>query len=164
MKNILKVSGKWNGRRLAGALALTFAAGAVGGLFAMHAGDVYSSLLLPPFAPPASLFSPVWTVLYLLAGLAFYRILLLPPSAARRKALFYYALQLIFNAVWPLLFFTLGLRLAALLDLVILLVYTALAARNFHRLDKAAGLLMLPYVLWLVFAVLLNGGVVWLNG
>lgn len=164
MANLFKVNGKFSLSKLAGALAITLGAGAVAGLMSMNAAAIYAALDLPSFAPPTWVFMPVWTVLYLLMGLALYRILMYEPTPDRKAATFYYSLQLIFNLLWSLLFFVLQLRLAAFVGLVILFFYIVVTTVKFFKIDKPSGFLMVPYLLWVVFAGILNFAVVMLNG
>ncbi len=124
--------------------------------------DVYSFLKLPPLSPPGWIFPVVWSVLYLLMGIAAY-LVWMRDSTGRLGALLLYGLQLAFNFVWPLLFFSArrwGLSFFWLLGLWILVLLTTV---RFFRETKAAGWLMVPYLLWVTFAVYLNGGVWYLN-
>lgn len=154
-------------KKLAAVLLGTAAAAALGGVFSMRATEVYHSLLLPSFAPPASLFPIVWPVLYLLMAYAAYRVAAsVPPGqkdARAKSVLSAYALQLFFNVLWSFLFFAAGYYAAALLDLLILLFYIAVTMARFYKIDRLAGILMLPYLLWVVFAGVLNAAVVLLN-
>jgi tryptophan-rich sensory protein len=146
-------------------LLLTLGAGAIGGFFSMNAKIIFGQLTEPPFAPPPSVFMPVWVILYTIIGIAFYRVWAKGREIPGVKsAMFYFILQLVFNVLWSVFFFTLGLRVAALVDLIILIIYTAITTVKFFRLDKTAGFLMLPYLLWLLFAGALNFAIVMLNG
>lgn len=155
---------KLNAGKLFIALAITLGAGIIAGLFSMNAAQVYSTLILPSFSPPSWLFAPVWIILYILMGLALYRILMLPDQNEARLPILYFSIHLLFNLLWPLLFFTFGLRLAALADILILFFYVMLTIVKFYRVDKLAGLLLVPYALWVAFAALLNLWIVLLNG
>lgn len=158
------IRGKFNAGKFFIALAVTLGAGIIAGLFSMNAAQTYSTLILPSFSPPSWLFAPVWILLYILMGLALYRILMLPDQSEARLPILYFSIQLVFNLLWPLLFFTFGLRLAALADILILFFYVVLTIVKFYQVDKLAGLLLVPYALWVAFAALLNLWIVLLNG
>lgn len=163
--NIFKVDGQFRLKSLLLSLLLTLGTGALGALFAVDAVRIYDRLILPAFAPPAWLFAPVWTLLFLLMGLALYRVRSSGKEhEAVRGATQTFVIQLIFNLLWSILFFFFGFHAAALADILILLFYLVLATVQFFRIDRAAGWLMLPADLWVLFAVLLNLAVVTLNG
>lgn len=150
-------------KALTAALAMPLAAG---GLSALLSGgmDVYAELNRPPLSPPGWLFPVVWTLLYLMMGLASCRVCVLRyPVRERREALRLYALQLLVNALWPPLFFRFGLYWAAAVWLAVLTALVAMTLARFRRLDDLAGLLLWPYLLWCCFALYLNAGVALLN-
>lgn len=166
MKNLFVVNGKMSLKRLAASLAGAAVTLVAGALFSINAPVVYAGLDLPSFAPPVWAFGVVWPVLFLLMAVASYRIHMLggkEENAAVRSAVSAYVTQLIFNAFWSALFFGFDLKIAAFADLLILLFYAVLTAVRFFRLDKTAGWLFVPYVLWLVFAAALNLAVILLN-
>ena len=153
---------KWKG--LLASLALALAAGGVGALLSGGMGE-FDSAAKPPLTPPGWVFPAVWTLLYLCMGTAAWRIweLRCGDRELRRSSLRLYAAQLAANALWPALFFGLGLYWAAavwLAALLALVVWTLLA---FRRLDDLAVILMAPYALWCAFALYLNIGVAALN-
>lgn len=131
------------------------------GLFsALLAGDisgVYSTLILPPFAPPAWLFGPVWTVLYLMMGLASWYVYESPgPAEGRDQALTFYAVQLLLNLSWPILFFRFGWYSISFWELCAVLVLALVTTVCFYLRSRKAALLMTPYCLWLIYAAALN--------
>ena len=132
---------------------LPLAVGGAAAVLTMDAMAQYSALPQPPFAPPAWVFPAVWTVLYLLMGLASRRIYRLHTAESRRALRLHYA-QLGANFVWPLLYFRAQEYAVAFWWLLLLLALAALSA--FSRLDKAAGRLLMPYAAWLLFAAYLN--------
>ena len=143
-------------------LALPLAAGGLSALLAGDIGAVYDTLLQPPLSPPGPVFPVVWTVLYLLMGVALYRVRQADgPAKPMALALFYG--QLALNAAWTPIFFRLQWFGFALLWLLLLLALTIRCALSFGRLDKTAALLLAPYLLWLTFAAYLNWGVYLLN-
>ncbi len=132
---------------------------AVGGLAALLSGGManYGVMNRPPLSPPGWVFPVVWTVLYLLMGYAAYRVQM--AGGENRTALLLYALQLIVNFIWPIVFFRFGAYLASFFVLILLWVLVALTMREFNKIDRVAGNLFLPYLLWVTFAGYLNFGV-----
>lgn len=151
--------------RFAVSLALPLAVGAASGLAtAASVTDWYPSLAKPPFNPPAWVFGPAWTALYLTMGVALY--LVWREGWQRpevRNALLLFAAQLALNGLWSLLFF--GLRSPALAFAEILVLWASIAATAaaFRGIAPTAALLMLPYLAWVTFAAVLNGSIWWLN-
>jgi tryptophan-rich sensory protein len=125
----------------------------------------YASLIHPPFSPPNWLFGPVWAVMYLAMAVAAWMVWRDSTKPRRRRnALTLWGVQLALNASWTPVFFGLHLVLAGVAVMLALLTSVALTARQFALLDRKAGLLMTPYVLWVGFATYLNAGFWWLNG
>ena len=125
----------------------------------------YASLIRPPLTPPNWLFGPVWTLLYLLMAVAFYRVLRLDPTTpGRARAIGVFLLQLTLNAAWSFAFFAAhspALGLMAILPMLALIVATIFL---FRPLDSVAAGCLAPYVVWVSFATYLNAGFWWLNG
>ena len=133
---------------------------AVGGLAAGSAGNTYRDLELPFFAPPSWLFGPVWTVLYVMMGVAGW---LLWRARGWDVVLTLWAVQLVLNLAWTPLFFGASRYTLALVDIVVLaLVILALIALAWRRSSVAAWLLV-PYAAWVCFAAALNAAIVHLN-
>ena len=123
----------------------------------------FASLLKPPFMPPAWAFPVAWTTLYALMGIAVAMVLAAPASNERRIALTLFWVQLALNYAWPPIFFAAhDIKLGEIVILVMLVVAVA-AASLFRRIRTVAGLLMLPYLLWLCFAYALNSSIDALN-
>ena len=121
-------------------------------------------MIQPPLAPPAWVFPAVWTVLYILMGVACW--LVWKSDAARqdkKRALTLYGGQLVVNFVWPLLFFGRGWYGVSFLWLLLLLALVLAAAAAFGRIRKLAAWLLAPYILWLLFAGYLNCAIWLLN-
>lgn len=141
---------------------LTVAAGAgVGMLFQPDAW--FESLAKPTWNPPAWLFGPVWTTLYVMIGLSAWLVWREPgvgPSE-RRVAWATFALQAVLNLAWTPLFFGLRQPGLAFLDISLLWVVLILLTLRFGRIKSLAGYLLIPYVLWVSFALVLNG-TIWL--
>lgn len=143
-------------------LLIPLAVGGASALLTQNFTDLYSTVKQPPFAPPGWVFPVVWTVLYLLMGTAAY-LVWMRDSTGRTGALFLYGLQLVFNFVWPLLFFNLQNYALAFFWLCALWLLILLTTIRFFKETRAAGWLMVPYLLWVTFAAYLNAGVWLLN-
>lgn len=115
----------------------------------------YTALIKPPLTPPSWLFPVVWTILYVLMGIAAYRI---ARSNARdaKEALKLYWLQLAVNLLWPIAFFRLEWRLFAFFWLLLLIVLIVRTALRFRDIDATAAKLLYPYLVWCAFASYLN--------
>ena len=148
---------------LAGWLILSFIAAAIGGAASVQAGPFYAQLVRPDWAPPGSVFGPVWTVLYVLMGIAAWLVWRVAGFRAARTALTLFLVQLALNALWSWLFF--GWRLGALAFADILLLWALIVATlvAFWRITPLAGALLVPYLLWVSFAAALNYAVWQLN-
>lgn len=172
MKNILK---------LIISILICESAGILGSFFTMPALKTwYASLTKPSFNPPDAVFAPVWTVLFLLMGISLYLVwsknfhIEVKAAEAERKtwnplsrklftgswreenAVAIFILQLLLNVLWSVIFFGLkspGMAFSEILMLWFAILYTIV---NFYRISKAAGLILLPYLLWVTFAAVLN--------
>lgn len=132
----------------------------VGGLAAGSAGSTYRALELPPFAPPSWLFGPVWSVLYVMIGVAGW---LLWRARGWDVSLTLWSVQLVLNLAWTPLFFAGGRYAIALVDIVVpALMIFALIALAWNR-SRGAAWLLVPYAAWVCFATALNTGIVVLN-
>lgn len=121
----------------------------------------YNSLQKPPLSPTSILFPIVWTILYVLMGISYG--ILDSKSLIEPKINFIYYLQLFVNATWSLIFFTLKWRLFAFIWIIILDILVGVMIIDFFKKNKTAGLLQIPYLLWIIFASYLNLGVYLLN-
>lgn len=121
----------------------------------------YETLERPLFSPPSSIFPIVWTILYVLMGIS-YGILKSNGLVNQEINLIYYS-QLVVNLLWPILFFVLEWRLLAFLWIILLIVLVINMIIKFYNKNKLAGLLQIPYLIWLIFAAYLNLGVYLLN-
>jgi translocator protein len=140
---------------------LSLAAGAFGSRF--EPGAWYAALEKPAWTPPSSVFGPVWTVLYVLMGVAAWLVWERRGDAAR-GALTLFVVQLLFNAAWSWLFFGLQSPGMALMGIIVLWVLIAATALVFWRARAVAGTLLLPYLAWVTFATALNFEIWRLNG
>jgi tryptophan-rich sensory protein len=138
----------------------------VGGLAAILSGSAmkaqYAVLAQPPGAPPAFAFAIIWPTLYLLMGIASWLVWQqnTPESSSALKL---YAVQLFVNFCWPIAFFNLQWRLFAFFWLLALIVLILITLQKFKKIRPAAGWLLLPYLLWSVYAAYLNLGLYLLN-
>ncbi len=127
--------------------------GALGSFISNSGMAVYDQAIKPPLTPPDWLFPVAWSLLYTLMGVSFGRVLL---AGADRQALVLYMAQLLGNFLWTVLFFGFHLYGLAFVWLIILWLLIALMATAFYKIDSLAGLLQLPYLLWVAFAGYLN--------
>jgi benzodiazapine receptor len=148
---------------LIGWLAFVFLAAAVAAFASRDAGSLYGQLVLPRWAPPAWLFGPVWTVLYAMMAIAAWLIWRLSLTWVVRGALRLFVAQLLLNALWSWLFFRWHRGGLAFADSVLLCTLVALTAFVFWRLRTLAGVLLLPYLMWVSFALFLNYSIWQLN-
>ncbi len=145
-------------------IAIPLLVGGLSALVTRSEMEKYATLNQPPLSPPGWLFPIVWTVLFVLMGIASYLVLRRDPdSLVVRNALKLYGIQLVFNFVWSVLFFNLGMFYLAFAWLVLLWVLILVTLLQFRRIAPAAGWLMLPYLLWVTFAGYLNLAVAMLN-
>ena len=121
----------------------------------------YENLIQPFFAPPSFLFPIVWTILYILMGVS-YGILKSNNLNNQRIDNIYY-LQLGVNALWSIFFFIFKWRFFSFLWILLLIVLIIMMIREFYEKNKISGLLQIPYLLWLMFAAILNFSVYFLN-
>lgn len=133
-------------------IAATLATAAIGAFASIDAKDYYASLTQPPWAPPAAVFGPVWSVLYATMCAAAWLVVRRAGLPGARPALRLYAGQLVLNALWTWLFFHWHSGAAAFAEVLVLLAAVALTARSFWQVRPLAGWLMLPYGAWVAFA------------
>jgi tryptophan-rich sensory protein len=141
---------------LAGWLMLSFAAAAIGGLASARAGAFYQQLSRPEWALAASVFAPVWSVLYVLMGVAAWLVWRERGFARARTALGLFLIQLLANALWTWLFFAWRLGALAVAEILVLWVLIVATVVAFWRVRRLAALLLLPYLGWVSFAALLT--------
>ncbi len=146
------------------ALFLPLAVGFGASQISSQSFQIYTNFILPPLAPPAYVFGPVWTILYALMGLASYFIFRAKAEKAQKiKALALYAAQLVVNFFWTYFFFVLQWRLFAFFWLLFLLSLLFLCMKSFRNISPWAFILLIPYASWLFFAAYLNISLYMLN-
>lgn len=143
----MKRKSSWLG--LVGWLALVFAAAAIGATASIQARDFYGALERPTWAPPAGVFGPVWSVLYLMMGIAVW---LAWRDRAGRGALTLFVSQLVLNALWSWLFFGWHQGRWAFVEILLLWALIVATVVAFWRVRPLAGALLLPYLGWVTFA------------
>lgn len=141
---------------LLGWVLVTAAAALAGAVASVDAREFFGALQRPYWAPPAWIFGPVWTVLYLLMAVAAWLVWRNEGWRGAPVALTLYLVQLVFNALWSWLFFEWHLGGLALLDLVLLWLLVAATTVAFWRRHIVAGLMLVPYLAWVTFAGFLN--------
>lgn len=156
MKNLPKLIISIVGCELVGLLGTPFTISAI--------PTWYSTLNKPIFAPPNWIFGPVWTLLYFLMGVSFY--LIWRQGLQKKKARTasnYFLIQLGLNFVWSPIFFGLKSPLLALFVIIAMWVFIIITMKKFYPLSKLAMYLLIPYLVWVSFATILNASIVVLN-
>lgn len=141
---------------LFGWLALAFIAAAIGGLGSANAPAFYGQLTLPVWAPPAWLFGPVWSLLYLMMGIASWLVWRSAGFRGASIALALYLIQLAVNSLWSWLFFAWQSGLFAFLEIIVLWLLIVATIVTFKSKSRFAALLLAPYLLWVTFASALS--------
>ena len=128
-------------------------AGIIGSLFTSPTDTWYTTLNKPDFTPPNWLFAPVWIILYTLMGISLYLIL---NKRKNKIALYIFGIQLVLNSLWSILFFGLKSIFYSFIEIIVLWIVVTVTIVKFYRIDRKAGLLLIPYILWTSFAMILN--------
>lgn len=121
----------------------------------------YNELIKPTLSPPGIVFPIAWTIIYLLIGIS-YTLLKEKGEVPKETKQLYYT-QLIFNYLWTFIFFVFRLRLLSVLWIIILDVLVIIMTYQFYKQNKLSGILLIPYILWLIFATYLNISIYFLN-
>ena len=145
-------------------LLITFLAAFIGNFFTMpNIQDWYISLNKPSFNPPTWLFGPAWTILYVLMAVSAFLVWREKGNPQRKKALTFYFIQLALNSLWSVIFFGLHNLGLAFLEIIFLWFFIVLTLINFYTIKKLAGILFIPYLIWVSFAGILNFAIWQLN-
>jgi tryptophan-rich sensory protein len=146
-------------------ILICLSAGAIGTIFTFSAIPTwYAALNKPVFSPPNYLFGPVWTILYILMGISVYLIYTKGLKTKKvRDAIYLFGIQLILNAIWSPIFFGLKNTLLALFVIIAMWIYIFRTILAFEKIERKAALLLVPYILWVSFATILNFSVWFLN-
>ncbi len=146
-------------------LIICLSAGFIGSIFTRQSVSTwYPTINKPSFNPPNWIFSPVWTTLFILMGIALFLVWQKGLSEkTNRFAFIIFIIQLIFNMVWSLAFFGLKSPFLGFLVIIVLLLLILLTIMKFFKVSKVAGWLLIPYILWVSFATVLNFSIWILN-
>ncbi len=151
-------------RQLLICIAIPLAVGGVSAWLTRESMNSFAAFVKPPLSPPGWLFPVVWTLLFVLMGLASYLVLMsAQPKQTINRALRLYGIQLGVNFFWSIFFFNLSLYLFSFLWLILLWLLILATIVRFYQISKTAGYLMVPYLLWVTFAGYLNLGIYLLN-
>lgn len=123
----------------------------------------YKTLNKPPLTPPSAYFPIAWGILYTLMAISFVIILFKPYTKDKYIAVNLFLFQLILNFTWSYVFFELKSIVLAFIDLLLLLLFLIFTVYYFFKLSKTAGILLIPYLLQVIFALYLNLGILFLN-
>lgn len=144
-------------------LGVTALAAIAGGLASAGSREFYAQLQKPSWAPPGWLFGPVWTLLYVMMAIAAWLVYLTRGPSGSRPLLTLYIIQLVVNALWTWIFFAWRMGAVALAEIILLWCLVGLTTVTFWKVRKAAGVLLVPYWLWVSFATALTFAVWRLN-
>ena len=155
---------KINWKLLAICIAVPLFIGFLSAFFSQNSMEVFTSLNQPPLSPPGWVFPIVWTILYVLMGMASYLVLTSGTNNNHiQLSMWLYGLQLFMNFFWSILFFNQGMYLVAFIWLVLLWGLLLITTLQFYKLSKLAGYLMIPYLIWVTFAGYLNLAIYLIN-
>lgn len=146
------------------AIAIPLALGGLSGFLTRNSMSTFDTMEKPPLSPPGWLFPVVWTILYILMGVASYLVYTsFAPRRKKQNALIFYALQLLFNILWPFFFFTFELFTFSFVWLIIMWALIIITCLMFWKISKPSAYLLIPYIVWVTFAAYLNLGIAILN-
>jgi translocator protein len=138
--------------------------GASGSLFTIpNIPTWYAFINKPFFSPPNWLFAPVWTIIFLLMGVSLFLVLETKKSDQKNLAIVLFAIQFFFNILWSFLFFGLRSPLLGLIGVIILWFSIVATILGFYKVSKKSAYLLLPYILWVSFATILNLAILLMN-
>lgn len=147
-------------------IGICLGVGILGSFFTISAIPTwYATLNKPIFSPPNWVFGPVWTILYILMGISLYLVWSKknPSTSLRIKVPAVFWIQLVLNASWSIIFFGMRNSTLALVDIIALWIAIVLTIKTFYPISKTAAYLLIPYLLWVSFATILNLMIVLLN-
>lgn len=145
-------------------IATSFAAGAIGSLATVsNIPSWYATLEKPALNPPNWVFGPVWSLLYLLMGIALALVVLKASKHSKEKAYIWFGIQLVLNTLWSLVFFGLHSPWLGVIVIIALIASIILTIREFYNVNKYSAWLLVPYLAWVCFATYLTIGVAVLN-
>lgn len=150
-----------NWKKLIIITVITFIVGTFFSFFTMNSMDTFKDLS-KPINVPGVLFPIVWSILYLLMSISCY-LIVQSNDKNKKEGIILYAIQLVINSLWTLIFFGLGAYLLSFIWIIILLIVVIIMLAKFYNINKIAMYINIPYVLWLLFAAYLNLGIYLLN-
>ncbi len=121
----------------------------------------YTDIVKPPLSPPGIVFPIVWTILYILMGIAYF--ITTKDNESNKELDQIYLLQLLVNFLWPIIFFILRMYFTAFLWIILLIILVIVMIKELLKVNKVSGYLQIPYLIWLLFATYLNLGITLLN-
>ena len=143
-------------------LLITYSASFIGGLVTINFKEPwYSELVRSSFSPPDWIFAPVWTTLYFFMSVAVW--LAWHSSSNNQKIVYIYFLHIIFNTTWSIVFFVFHNILLALINLNIILIFIVVLMAKYRKINMVSFYLMIPYLLWSIYALVLNINLLILN-
>ena len=155
---------RFNLKKFLISIVLPLVVGGVSALITSGNMNLYSQITRPPLSPPSWIFPVVWTILYILMGISLY---LVWNSNAdtdkKRQAFIFFGIQLFLNFIWSPMFFNMRWFLFAFIVLIFMWIFALGMLISFYRISKPAGLLQIPYIIWLTFAGYLNFTIYLLN-
>lgn len=155
---------KFNLKRFLISIAIPLVTGGFSALITRGNMDLYPQINQPPSAPPAWVFPVVWTILYTLMGISLYLVWNSNSGKdEKQRAVIFFGAQLFLNFIWSPIFFGLQQFLLAFIVLILMWIFTLGMIISFYKISKPAGLLQIPYLLWLTFAGYLNFAIYLLN-
>ena len=152
-------------KKLLISIGISLSAGLIGSIFTADAIPTwYAGLTKPDFNPPNWIFAPVWTTLYILMGISLYLVWVKEGGKRlKRAAIWFFFFQLILNTLWSILFFGFKNPLLAFIEILMLWLSIGMTIILFQRFSRTAAQLLLPYMVWVTFATVLNGAIMLLN-
>lgn len=155
---------KFNLKKFIISILIPIFAGGLSALITNNFSDVYSQFKNPPYSPPSWVFPLAWSILYILMGISLYLVWNNNETGSKKQCAFiFFGLQLALNFIWSPIFFLAQNFLLAFIIIGFMMIFTLGMIVTFYNVSKAAGVLQIPYLLWLVFAAYLNYGVYLLN-
>lgn len=153
----MKIKKKYQWLLLLLSILLCLFIGVLGSIFmGSEVHTWYKTLKKPLFTPPDHLFGPVWTILYILMGYSIWKIIITKTQGSKKTAYTMFSAQIFLNCIWSFLFFTIHNPQLALLDILVLWLLIIGTIVSFYKIAKPAAYALIPYLLWVSFAVYLN--------
>ena len=150
-------------KKLLWCLAIPLGVGGVSALLTSGNMQLFEEINKPPLSPPGWLFPVVWTTLYIMMGVALYLVVMAKDTKSNLPAYISFGVQLFFNFFWSIIFFNAKAYLFAFIWLVLLWVAIVVNIYFFYKINKTAGKILIPYLIWVTFAAYLNFATWYLN-